>query len=141
MKPKPSPRKGIELSWLAIIKAIGLPLALVAADIGTDGKLLFEMASFVEKFGSAEDQDPLFGLFLGSCFILIGSILNLTFGNPSKTLIRNVRTSVFMASREMESKDMSLPIGEYIVNQTNPQILWSILDAIPDVQHQNWCFF
>merc|ERR1719300_2008225 len=26
LKPKSSPREGIELSWLAIIKAIGLPL-------------------------------------------------------------------------------------------------------------------
>ena len=47
------------------------------------------------------------------CFILVVSMLNLIFVNPSKSLIRSACTSVFMASWELESKDVPLPIGDY----------------------------
>ena len=114
LKPKSSSRRGLKLSWLIIIQAIGLPLALVAADIVTDGKLIFDMYSSV--------SDGVAGLFYASCVILSFSMFNLIFGNPTKTLIRNVRTSVLMASREMESKDVPLPIGEYFYKSINSKL-------------------
>ena len=62
--------------------------------------------------GNREAAVALLGLWVGSVAILAISMLNLIFGNPVKLLIRNVRTSVLMESREMEAKDVSVPIGE-----------------------------
>ena len=118
-----------------------MPLALVALDIYSDGNLLYYMKSFTQwatnttsftinstnvtelqnsttsaETGNQQGGEALLGLFLASCIILFASMLNLIFGNPFKTLIRNARTSVFMASRELESKDVPLPMGEYFRN-------------------------
>ena len=132
--------KGIEISQFTIIKTIGLPLVVVAVDVATDSNLLFDMNSYIDTLranstsnrtddnvteilnstassetGNREAADALLGLWVASIFILAASMLNLISGDSTKTLIRNVRTSVLMASREMEAKDVSLPIGE------NPQ--------------------
>ena len=122
-----------------------MPLALVALDVYTDGNLLSFMASIIHPFqannktnnansiadnnvtelqnsttspetGNQQGGEALLGLFLASCIILFASMLNLIFGNPFKTLIRNARTSALMASRELESKDVPLPMGEYFLN-------------------------
>ena len=114
-------------------------MVIVAADVATDGNLLFDMRSYIgtlaanstsnstvnnvteilnstasSETGNREAADALGGLWWASCVILLFSMLNLIFGDPAKTLIRNVRTSVLMASREMEAKDVLLPIGEDI---------------------------
>ena len=69
-----------------------------------------------------QEARTLGGLFVVSGCILLNSILNLIFENPAKTLIRSARTSALMSSRELESKDVPVPIGEYhIVNPTNPK--------------------
>ena len=52
------------------------------------------------------------GLFLASGLILLYSLLNLILENPAKTLIRSVRTSALMGSREMNAKDVPVPIGK-----------------------------
>ena len=62
--------------------------------------------------GIQQRIDAASGLFLASQAILICSILNLIFGNPAKTLIRNAQTSTLMASRELEQKDVPVPIGD-----------------------------
>ena len=105
LKSSPAARRGIELSRLTIIKAIAVPLVLVAVDVATDGNMLYFMSTEGGFFDS---------LFVASCFILGFSLLNLLLENPIKTLIRNARTSVLMQSREMESKDVPVPIGDYI---------------------------
>ena len=122
--------KGIEISQFTIIKTIGLPLVVVAVDVATDSNLLFDMNSYIDTLranstsNSTDDNvtvtttistggDELSGLFWASIVILLFSMLNLIFGNPAKTLIRNVRISVLMESREMEAKDVPLPIGEF----------------------------
>ena len=124
--------KGIEISQFTIIKTIGLPLVVVAVDVATDSNLLFDMNSYIDTLranstsNSTDDNvtemftttistggEELSGLFWASIVILLFSMLNLIFGNPAKTLIRNVRISVLMESREMEAKDVPLPIGEF----------------------------
>ena len=130
----------MKISQLTILKTVVVPLVLVAADVATDGNFLGVMRSYIDSLranstsnstddnvteilnsttssetGNREAALALFGLWVASAFILLFSMLNLIFGNPVKTLIRNVRTSVLMASREMEAKDVPLPIGE------NPQ--------------------
>ena len=106
LKSSPAARRGIELSRLTIIKAIAVPLVLVAVDVASDGNMLYSMSSY-------STDDTLGSLFAASCFILGFSLLNLLVANPIKTLIRNARTSVLMKSREMESKDVPVPIGNY----------------------------
>ena len=136
-----SARRGVELSQLTIIQTIAMPLALVALDVYTDGTFLSDMNSHLASLISTnttsyvnnstddnvteqqnnstsaetENWHALRGLSMASTIIISFSMLNLIFGNPFKTLIRNARSSALMASREMESKDVPLPIGEYIV--------------------------
>ena len=138
-----------------IIRVIALPLAIVAADVASDGNFLYYMKSnmdmmdtvfegtnstgfsnasctsytinrtddnVTEQHNSTESENQqrqkttLDGLFLGSCVILSFSVLNLLFGNPMKTLVRNARVSALMASREVESKDVLLPIGDFVAD-------------------------
>ena len=119
-------------------QVIGVPLGLVALDIGSDGNLLISMPSFlrgsnttvltnnstennftmqqnnssIEAGNEQEEVGALNGLFAASCLILFFSLLNLILENPAKTLIRSVRTSVLMGSREMNAKDVPVPIGK-----------------------------
>ena len=50
-------------------------------------------------------------LFSMSILILIFSTLNLLMSNPLATLVRNTRTMVMMNSRELERKDVLVPLG------------------------------
>ena len=139
-KPTPSPAQGFELSQLTIIRAIGVPLIIVAADVVTDGNLLFDMNSYIDTLiaintssnstydnvtelhnsttstetANQQKNAVLVSLCGASSCILVLSVLNLIFGNPAKTLIRNVRTTVLMGTRELESKDVPVPIGDYL---------------------------
>ena len=136
-----------------------MPLVIVAADVATDGNLLFEMKSYIDTLranstsnstddnvteilnstassetGNWEAANALVGLWGASGGILAFSMLNLILGNPVKLLIRNVRTSVLMASREMEAKDVPLPIGEnpqnYSIQTTASSLIKSTLSNI-----------
>ena len=53
----------------------------------------------------------LFILFLVSILILFYSTLNLLWSNPLATLVRSARTTVMMNSRELERKDVPVPLG------------------------------
>ena len=124
------------------MQTIAMPLALVAVDVASDGNLLYYMKSYIgtqwatnttsftinstnvtelqnsttpAETGNQQGGEALSSLYIISCSILGASMLNLIFGNPFKTLIRNARTSAFMASRELESKDVPLPMGEYFL--------------------------
>ena len=72
---------------------------------------------------SANQQDTQYklnGLFVMSCIILGFSLLNLLLDVPVKSLIRNARTSALMSSREMESKNVPVPIGDYTYKSNKP---------------------
>merc|ERR550532_1146555 len=49
-------------------------------------------------------------LFIVSIWILIFSTMNLLRSNPLATLVRNARTTVMMNSRELERKDVPVPL-------------------------------
>ena len=56
-----SPSRGIEISGLAIIRVIGIPLVVAAADIATDSNLLFDMSYlwndlFFDNYGDSGDN-------------------------------------------------------------------------------------
>ena len=56
-----SPSRGIEISGLAIIRVIGIPLVIAAADIATDSNLLFDMSYlsinlFLDNYGDSGDN-------------------------------------------------------------------------------------
>ena len=119
-------------------QVIGVPLGLVALDIGSDGNFLYFMSSYLRatnttvltnnstennftmqhnnssiEAGNAQGGvGALNGLFAASCLILFFSLLNLILENPAKTLIRSLRTSALMGSREMNAKDVPVPIGK-----------------------------
>ena len=126
-----------------IYQVIGLPLGLVALDMGSDGNLLFFMNSFldtiraqntkilpnnstknnftVQHYNSLIEAGRLEvvgeALFIGSCLIIGFSLLSLILENPAKTLIRSVRTSALMRSKEMNAKDLPVPIGNVVCIQ------------------------
>ena len=66
-----------------------------------------------EQEDSGEDLDAaiLAIMFLVSLLILIASTLTLLFSNTLATLLRNARTNVMMNSRELERKDVPVPLG------------------------------
>merc|ERR550532_2773545 len=49
-------------------------------------------------------------LFIVSIWILVASTWNLLRSNPLATLVRNARTTVMMDSRELERKDVPVPL-------------------------------
>ena len=130
-----------------IYQVIGLPLGLVALDMGSDGNLLFFMNSYldtiraqdtrvlpnnstnnnftVQHYNSLIEAGRLEvvgeALFIGSCLIIGFSLLSLILENPAKTLIRSVRTSALMRSKEMNAKDLPVPIGNVVGFQ------WSLI--------------
>ena len=53
----------------------------------------------------------LYSLFVVSIMILVASTVNLLRSNPLATLVRNARTTVMMNSRELERKDVPMPLG------------------------------
>merc|ERR1719264_443151 len=74
------------------------------------------MPSDIDTLNQQDDKLKLRGLFMASCFILGFSLLNLLVANPIKSLIRNARASLLMGSREMESKDVPVPIDHMTRN-------------------------
>ena len=146
----------MQLSQLTIIHTIGVPLIIVAADVATDGNLLFDMNSYIDTLNNTSSNSTydnvteihnsttstetanrqgvvaLDGLFTASYLILALSMLNLIIGNPATTLIRKLRTSVLMASREMESKDVPLPIGDYFSHTAGSKLY---INRISILQH------
>ena len=120
-----------------------MPLGLVALDMGSDGNLLFFMNSYldtiraqnirilpnnstnnnftVQHYNSLIEAGRLEvvgeALFIGSCLIIGFSLLSLILENPAKTLIRSVRTSALMRSKEMNAKDLPVPIGNVVCIQ------------------------
>ena len=116
-----------------------MPLGLVALDMGSDGNLLFFMNSYLDTIraqntrvlpnnnfrvqhnNSSIETGRLEvvgeALFIGSCLIIGFSLLSLILENPAKTLIRSVRTSALMRSKEMNAKDLPVPIGNVVCIQ------------------------
>ena len=132
MKISP-PSRGVEISKLTFLRTIGLPLVLVMVDIGSDGNMCYFMSDYIGNLRGTttltsnnltnqnnpstnalhvQGKDELTGLFITSVCILVFSMLNLIFQKPAKTLIRSAQTCALMESRELESKDVPLPIGD-----------------------------
>ena len=108
--------------------------------MGSDGNLLFFMNSYLDTIRAQNTRVlpnnnftvqhnnssietgrehievawRLEGLFIGSCLIIGFSLLSLILENPAKTLIRSVRTSALMRSKEMNAKDLPVPIGNVV---------------------------
>ena len=66
-----------------------------------------------EQEDQSEDVEGLilWCLFLASIVILILSTVKLLLSNPLATLVRNARTTLMMNSRELERKDVPVPLG------------------------------
>ena len=127
-KSESAPPKGIQISKFLLATTIVLPLLLVGADMVSDGGVLAQMWPYtnLERIGagitnstaeeqenSSEDFDTVILIFLFgvSIFILFVSTWSLLFSNPLANLLRNARTTVMMNSRELERKDVPVPLG------------------------------
>ena len=109
-----SPSRGIQISQFTVFRVMLAPLALVAVDIGSDGNVLVNMYSFSIPSNITNITNvTTVRLSSASAVILLLSLLSFLFKNPTKTLIRNVRASALMGSREMESRDTPVPIGDF----------------------------
>ena len=127
------PSRSVEISKLTSLRTIGLPLVLVMVDIGSDGNMCYFMSDYIGNLRGTttltsnnltnqnnpstealhvQGKDELTGLFITSVCILVFSLLNIFFQKPAKSLIRSAQTSALMKSRELESKDFPLPIGD-----------------------------
>ena len=115
------PTRGIDISQFTVLRVICVPLLIAAVDIATDTGLLLTMWSYVYFYqhdGLGDDRvwylHGLGAVFVASVILFIISMFNLVLGNPGKTLIRNVQTSVAMESRKLESKSISPSVGEHL---------------------------
>ena len=99
-----SPPNGMQINMFILVQTILLPLIGVGIDLGLDSRVLGQMWSVIEV------AYFVFGL---SCSILLSSLLNLVFSNPLATLLINARTSVLMKTRELERKDVPVPLGAF----------------------------
>ena len=119
-----SPKTGIQISTFLVVTTIVLPLLLVGADMLSDGGVLAQMwpyTRFAKDLAGADSGDEarlnstapwiLAYLFLVSIIVLEFSTGNLLRSNPLATLVRNARTTVMMNSRELERKDVPVPLG------------------------------
>ena len=109
MKSKASPN-GMQINIFTLIQTILLPLVSVGVDISSDGAVLREMWSVMWVFDFA-----VFTVFhvVVSSIILLSSMLNLVLSNPWSSLLINARTTVLMKTRELERKDVPVPLGEH----------------------------
>ena len=128
------PKKGLEIGPFLLAQTIVLPLILVGADMVTDGDMLGQMWPYAVFSGSGNqvelnstaranisrsdevavenDEGFILGfLFFVSIIILLLSTCNLRRSNPLASLVRNARTTVMMNSRELERKDVPVPLG------------------------------
>ena len=143
------PSRGVEISKLTFLRTIGLPLVLVMVDIGSDGNMCYFMSDYIGNLRGTttltsnnltnqnnpsrealhvQGKDELTGLFITSVCILVFSMLNLIFQKPAKTLIRSAQTCALMQSRELESNDVPLPIGNLRERKCGKVMLTNIDD-------------
>ena len=132
--------RGVQIGKFLLANTIVMPLLLVGSDILSDGGVLGQMWPYtmISKLlvgasgnqaqinstgqwqtglGTGEEIWMLSYLFLVSILILIVSIVNLFRSNWLASLLRNARTTVMMSSRELERKDVPVPLGNslYVV--------------------------
>ena len=141
IKTEPAPPNGLQISKVLLATTIVLPLMLVGSDMVSDGSVLGQMWSYTGfvkdlvraysvnqaaaaavklelelEFEQEDDSDVveaviLFALSFVSIVILVFSTVNLLVSNPLASLLRNARTTVMMNSRELERKNVPVPLG------------------------------
>ena len=107
--------EGLPMSKLYLFATMVLPLILVGSDMVSDGGVMAQMWPYT-FFGSQEARKRPDALILGYLFVvsiivLSFSSIKLLLSNPLATLVRNARTTVMMNSRELERKDVPVPLG------------------------------
>ena len=114
MKSK-APPNGMQINIVTLVKTILLPLVWVGFDIGSDGVVLREMWFVLTILDASYETRPDFAVVLVvmSCICLLLSLLNLVLSNPCASLLINARTTVHMKTRELERKDVPVPLGAF----------------------------
>ena len=110
MKSK-SPPNGIQINIFNLVQTILVPLVSVGVDYGSDVAVLVLMWNVMRDYHFAVFTDV---LVVASAIILLSSMLNLVLSNPWSSLLINARTTVLMKTRELERKDVPVPLGAFI---------------------------
>ena len=110
-----APPNGMQINIVTLVKTILLPLVWVGVDIGSDGAVLREMWVVLTILDASDGTRSDFAVVLVviSCICLLSSLLNLVLSNPCASLLINARTTVHMKTRELERKDVPVPIGAF----------------------------
>jgi len=140
IKPESAPPEGLQISKFLLATTIVLPLLLVGADMVSDGGVLGQMWPYTYfAAGDVKGEEMILAfLFIVSILILFFSTVNLLQSNPLATLVRNARTTVMMKSRELERKDVPVPLDHLTRHD------FSISESLGESSYQQvfqWLFY
>ena len=105
-----APMKGMQINIFTLVITILLPLILVGFDAASDMGVIGQMWSYITY--DFTEWTVAATCLIFSIFILSFSMSNLIFSNPWASLLINARTTILMKTRELERKDVPVPLGE-----------------------------
>ena len=127
-KLKKSPEWGVKVTTLSIVTTLFIPIILVGTDMVTDVEVMWSMANplFFEVPSCLQEtykETSMQGLvrilcLVGSFIIFAVSLVNM-FKRPGPIpfLMRSVRTTASMGSRELESMNNPVSLGKKLLWQ------------------------
>ena len=120
---KGSPIVGVKITTVYIVTTLFIPIILVGTDMVTDVEVMWSMATpfffqvdpcFEERYKETSNHDLIrVHCLLGSLIIFIVALVTM-FKKPGPIpfLMRSVRTTASMGSRELERNDLPVPLGK-----------------------------
>ena len=120
---KKSPDKGVEVTTLFIVTTLLIPIILVGTDMVTDVEVMwsmatpffFEVPSCLQETYQETNKHSLVRIMclVGSLIIFTVSLVNM-FKRPGPIpfLMRSVRTTTSMGSRQLERNDNPVSLGK-----------------------------
>ena len=119
---KKSPYSGVEVTTFFIVTTLFIPIILVGTDMMTDVEVMWSMATpffftvpscLQERYRETSEQDLVRGICLIGSFIIFAVSLVNMFKSPGlgPFLMRSVRTTASMGSRELERNDNHVSLG------------------------------
>ena len=121
---KESPESGVKVTTVFIVTTLFVPIILVGTDMVTDVEVMWSMATpfffpvpscLEERYQETSMQGLVRGLCLGGSLIIFAVSLVNMFKSPGPIpfLMRSVRTTASMGSRELERNDNRVSLGKH----------------------------
>ena len=123
---KGSPIVGVKITTVYIVTTLFIPIILVGTDMVTDVEVMWSMATpfffqvdpcLEERYKETSNHDLIrVQCLLGSLIIFIVALVTM-FKKPGPIpfLMRSVRTTASMGSRELERNDIPVPLGKKLL--------------------------